>query len=298
MNPMLERRIDAMFGMLTQVDAAGMAMSASSRGTEREIFVRGFLQQVFPAHFRFSSGDITDGYGKRSGQVDVVVENPSGFSFPVAPDGPRLFLAETVAVAVEIKSDLKSQWAEVLATAKGIRKLRRHSARQAHDGLVEIASMLRSRGGFDGQIGAWLKGRRTPDDALGERIPVIAVGYRGWKTDDAERSQVMKSKGLVQGVFNIECRRWSTLEGVQSGSESMLRLLDLLSAQLKRVSEALPATSTYAAPPFRGVADDILREPANGRTSLVAVDPDWMRKPKVLPSTERRRKPRASRSRG
>ena len=47
-------------------------------------------------------------------------------SFPMPGSSDRLPLAESVAVAMEIKSDLSSQWSDVQSKTKAIRTLNRN----------------------------------------------------------------------------------------------------------------------------------------------------------------------------
>jgi hypothetical protein len=129
-------------------------MSSNSKGTEREAFIGGFLREVMPPIYRFGSGDVVDLSGKRSGQMDVVVENPFAPSLPLTPLSPRLYLAEGVAAIIEVKSDVANQWGEVLATAKTLEPL--------------CKDMSGSRA--------------THGDPLPDQIPLFAVGYTGWKT--------------------------------------------------------------------------------------------------------------------
>ena len=75
-------------------------------GSERETFLRKFLQKVFPTHRRFATGAITDSQGAISGQVDIAVEYPFAPSFPMPSTDERLLLAESVAIVIEVKSDL------------------------------------------------------------------------------------------------------------------------------------------------------------------------------------------------
>ena len=117
-------RLRAIQDMLLAAHAAGGKMSSASKGNERETFVSSFLRQVFPAHFRFGTGDITDSDERISGQVDVVVEYPNLYSFPVFEASPRLYLAEGVAATVEIKSDLSTQWSQVEKTASKLKKIK------------------------------------------------------------------------------------------------------------------------------------------------------------------------------
>jgi hypothetical protein len=77
--------------------------------------------------FRFGSGDATDVAGHRSGQLDVVVEYPFSPTLPAVGSGERtrLYLAESVAAVVEVKSNAAIQWEEVRRTATQLAPLRR-----------------------------------------------------------------------------------------------------------------------------------------------------------------------------
>ncbi len=44
-------------------------MSASSKGQDRETFIKDFLAQVLPPQFRFGSDDATDANSNRSGSA-------------------------------------------------------------------------------------------------------------------------------------------------------------------------------------------------------------------------------------
>jgi hypothetical protein len=71
------QRLEGIRQILLGVHSAGSTSSNATRGREREAFIDRFLSGVFPTVFRFGSGDITDRFGARSGQIDVVVEFPS-----------------------------------------------------------------------------------------------------------------------------------------------------------------------------------------------------------------------------
>lgn len=140
-------------------------MSSATKGRERELFVNEFLSKVFPPHFRFGSGDITDGSDARSGQVDLVVELPFFFpSFPIPGGAPRLYLAEGVAAAIEVKSDLSAQWDDVMRTTAAIKVL--------------VPKRVRTL----------LIGRLLPPT-----IPVVAVGYAGYTTVDGLAKRMLNT---------------------------------------------------------------------------------------------------------
>jgi|GEM_PF-1412396 len=250
MNRQLQDRMQAFFGMLDQVHAAGGALSSNTKGYEREAFVRGLLQQVFPSHYLFGNGDIMDSYGEKSGQVDVVVSNPTALSFPIIADGPRLFLAESVAAVIEVKSDLSNQWDEVMATANKVAALKRHFAKQYYKGLLDLIQFAKERGREADQGEAMLKaGMAVSKDQLGERIPLIAVGYQGWKTQETIQEKIKASNGSVTAVFNLDTQMFCTIDGVANGPYSMWQFLTDLLRQLQLVSEPLPLFITYASEP-------------------------------------------------
>ena len=123
MNKHIDVRLGAMLNMLVGVHQGGGSLSSALKGAERELFVNSFLSQVFPPHFRFGSGDVIDSDERKSGQVDVVIDFPNLYSFPLFNDGPRLYLAVGVAAVLEIKSNVAKQWDQVLRTAEKVKSL-------------------------------------------------------------------------------------------------------------------------------------------------------------------------------
>jgi hypothetical protein len=163
--------------MLMGAHHAGNSLSSASKGNEREAFINGFLSQVLPSHFRFGSGDATDQKGARSGQLDIVVEYPFVPSLPiVAGRSPRLYLAEGVVAVIEIKSNIASQWKEVEATASQLAVLSRN---------------------YDYPSGVSFGPR------AGEKIPLYAVGYTGWKDFETVKKRLKPENG-INGVLVIK----------------------------------------------------------------------------------------------
>jgi hypothetical protein len=124
-NQHLIERLAAIQDALLALHRGGGPMSSSTKGREREHFIHQFLEQVLPPVHRFGSGDIIDSSGNRSGQADIVIEHPRLPSLPHPGGKERLYLAESVAAVIEVKSDISSQWHDVEATAREIKKLRR-----------------------------------------------------------------------------------------------------------------------------------------------------------------------------
>jgi|SanBayMetagenome_1026888.scaffolds.fasta_scaffold12799_2 hypothetical protein len=154
-NPYLEQRLLGIQQALMAQHTGGKSLPNASIGSERETFLREFLQKLFPAHRRFATGSITDAQGLISGQVDIVVEYPFIPSFPMpGTTDERLFLAESVAMVIEVKSDLSSQWKEVCNTVGKVKALRRD--------LNPVMT-------FGETVEATI-------------IPCVAVGYTGYQT--------------------------------------------------------------------------------------------------------------------
>lgn len=120
----ITRRLQACLDQLRAAYAGGSPMSSASKGMERELFVEVFLKNVMPPAYRFGSGDVVDAKGNTSGQVDIVIESLTVPSFPLVGVAlPRLYLAEGVGAAIEVKSDLASQWEEAVGTAERLSRL-------------------------------------------------------------------------------------------------------------------------------------------------------------------------------
>ena len=170
----LLQRMNGIQKMLIAAYDAGALMSSATKGTERETFIETFLKQVFTPQYRFGSGDAFDQDGNQSGQLDVVIEYPLVPSLPiVGNEQPRLYLAEGIAAVVEVKSNVSSQWAEVIRTATKLAKLKRK-----YSGGVSLG--------------------KTP----GQRVPFFAVGFTGWKSPDIIRQHL--DDAPIDGVLVID----------------------------------------------------------------------------------------------
>jgi len=167
-NQHLTKRLTGLQSILNGVHAASAGMSASTKGGEREAIIDDFLGKVLPPIYRFGTGDATDKAGNRSGQLDVVIEYPFAPTIPTVGSGQtRLYLAEGVAAVVEVKSDLAAQWSEAERTA----------------GLL---SPVKRKFGFVSFTGA------PPS----EDIPLIAIGYTGWKNLATLQQHVEDTPGI------------------------------------------------------------------------------------------------------
>ena len=174
-NTHLVKRLEGIHTILKGVHQAGQPMSSASKGSEREAFVNQFLATTFPPPYRFGTGDATGTDSSRSGQLDVVMEYPFLPSLPLPVANARLYLAESIAAVVEIKSNLSSQLDEAVATSDKLSNVKR-----------DFGSMMMTIGP-----------RPT------ERIPMFLVGYTGWTQIKTVQKHV-ESNPNIDGILIID----------------------------------------------------------------------------------------------
>jgi hypothetical protein len=59
-------------------------------------------------------------------QLDIVIENSFSPSLPSIPaSNARLFFAESIAAVIEVKSNIATQWTQVIHTAKQLAPLKK-----------------------------------------------------------------------------------------------------------------------------------------------------------------------------
>ena len=177
MNPFIEGGLEGIRKTLMAVHEAGKLLTTPSKGREREAFVSDLLEQVFPPSFRFGSGEATDQFGNKSGQLDVVVEYPFVPSLSITKhNSPRLYLAEGIVAAIEVKSDLGKQWHQVEKSAKKLLTVKRNYT--------------------------YREGVTMGPRAI-ESVPFYVVGYTGCGSLETVRKYVDESKGIY-GVLVID----------------------------------------------------------------------------------------------
>lgn len=151
MNPHLRARLEGIQKQLIAHHTGGTGMPNAMIGNERETLIREFLAKVYPDTFRFGTGAITDSNNLMSGQADVVIELPFEATFPMPAGKQRLYPAESVGAVVEVKSNISSQWNQLINTTKTIKQLNR-----------QIKAVL------------------TIGSGNLNKIPVFGVGYTGY----------------------------------------------------------------------------------------------------------------------
>jgi hypothetical protein len=161
MNTHVRDRLKAIQQALIAHYKGGLGLPSALIGSEREYLINDYLSEVLPHLYRFGRGAITDSSNNICGQLDVVIELPFGSTFPMPAGKERLYLAESVAAVIEVKSNLYKQWNEVAETTRKVKLLNRdlkHSSaillEESPDPIVQV----------------------TP------KIPCYAVGYTGYKS--------------------------------------------------------------------------------------------------------------------
>jgi hypothetical protein len=226
----LRKRIEGIQSILMAHHAAGSNLPTATKGNEREVLVREFLAKVLPPPFRFGTGAVIDSTGRQTGQIDIIVEFPFLPSFPTPGAPERLYLADSVAFAIEVKSNLSTQWAQVVEKAAQLSPLRRTWSGHLHFGAHGVpASAARSE----------------------SQIPLIAVGFEGAATSKSlgEKIAALPSDKRVHGAAVLQSGAYAcTVAGATraaDGAEGLFALCADAAYFARNVMIAQPDLSGY-----------------------------------------------------
>ena len=226
----LRERVEGIQKILMAHHAAGVRLPTACKGSEREILVREFLAKVLPPPFRFGTGMVMDSEGRMSGQLDIVVEFPFLPSFPTPGAPERVYLADSVAFVVEVKSNLSTQWGQVEDKAAQMAPLRRNWTQHWHYGP---------------------RGYPESPGPKESQIPFIAVGFEGFATANSLKRKIasIRSPSRVHGAAVVESGAYAcTVQGTTPKAEGVGGLFALCvdAAYLARnVIIAQPELSGY-----------------------------------------------------
>lgn len=201
-NPYIVQRLQGLLAGLNATYAATAASASASKGAGRANFIDSFLRQVIPPNWRVSTGgEITNTRGMKTGELDIIVENGFFPSLPVIGiESTRLFLAEGVAAVIEIKSDLRGQWEEVLSTGQKLREI----DRQIGGGIAGSPGgpiVIQVPGDFSGR---GFPKFEDPQMRIRREIPYFVVGYTGWSTAETVKAKLDASEGTIAGVLQLD----------------------------------------------------------------------------------------------
>ena len=186
-------------------------------------------------------------------QIDVVLEQPRSYSFPLLAGGPRLYLAESVAAVIEVKSNLSNQWNEVLSTAVKLANIKRKFSSTSYQEILEQLNQGRIAIGPNTDVDSVRGGlehmTRQAENIGEERIRFFVVGFTGWAQNDTIISKLEDEKidGILQIDRRVFCTKLGRAQGFEAveGYKSMLSLLHWLEIYFQKVPERFGAISLY-----------------------------------------------------
>ncbi|TBD80695.1 DUF6602 domain-containing protein [Rhizobium ruizarguesonis] len=139
---LFKRKLENIHSNLMEAHRDSEGFSPNIVGAEREAVHKELLSLILPLGHRIGSGMIVDARGNETGQVDTVIEDAFSLSFPVVTDRNRLYLADTVSAAFEIKSDLSKQGDMALEQCSKIRHLQRTIEQDLHKEFAHIPTFI------------------------------------------------------------------------------------------------------------------------------------------------------------
>jgi hypothetical protein len=108
--------------LLSEYERSKLQQASTNMGNNRELFCNMFLSRVLPARLMVCKGEIWDGQGHKTGQLDTIIvrdDTPS-----LAFGESNTYLAEGVFGVIEVKSNLSRQkLREAVETLKPVTSL-------------------------------------------------------------------------------------------------------------------------------------------------------------------------------
>lgn len=193
MKELFKKKIENIHSNLIECYRDSQSYSPTITGTEREIFHQNLLTKILPNNYRVGSGTITDHKGNETGQIDLIIELPFSLSFPVSSGDNRLYLADTVGAAFEIKSDLNNQWNNSVNKIREIFEISRTKTKDKNE-VIMLHDV---------------------------QIPSFIIGFKGFKTIDAIEKKLSEipSRYWPNGILIIES---NIFYGIHGGNGSII----------------------------------------------------------------------------
>jgi hypothetical protein len=188
-----------------------------------------YLREVLPPIYRFGSGVIVDASGTQTGALDVVMELPFAPNFPMPGGNQRVYLSESVAAVLEVKSDLYKQWDQAQVTVAKVKALRRDLRQTSSLGMAGCPQPI-------------------PKIEVGAIVPSYVIAYTGHKNAQSLQELLARtdSRSRPDGVLVIESGAFVGIAGQTEGVGGLFRLVTELVAQTNAVLQlAYPNLQTY-----------------------------------------------------
>ena len=152
-----------------------------------------------------------------------------------------------------VKSNIQTQWSEVLASSAKVSKLRRQ---YQSDFLLKM-SAIANAGLANFEVGAdkekiissLVREAKKKENIGPQRIPYYAIGFEGWKKDSTAISKLLENR--IDGIFILNTRKFFTRIGrsdgheMTEGSQSLLAFLHLLEVAFLEQPQRPPAFTQY-----------------------------------------------------
>lgn len=225
-------------------------------GTGREGILIDFLSEALPARFSVGRGFICDTFGRRSGQVDVVV-NDDHILRPWPYDERRaLYFCEAVGAAVEVKSALtRSELERAVSGGSAVKQVRRVPApagtlRFMTDAEKQRADIILSYV-FAFEAAASIASIKSWWAHINQRLALPAEAQID--------ALIVLDKGVIFNIpegetgygFKVEGRPVYGLVGVEAGEDTLLAFYVTLLHQLPKIVFAHPNIWQYVQlPPY------------------------------------------------
>jgi hypothetical protein len=226
-------------------------------GTGREGILIDFLSQVLPARFSVGRGFICDSFGRRSRQVDVVVNDDQVLRPWPYDEGRALYFCDAVGAAVEVKSALtRNELESAAAGARAVKQLRRspakaairvmtHTEKQRADIILSYVFAFEAAASTASIKSWWADINQRlalPADAQIDAVIVLDKGVI-FNIPEGESGHGVRVKG--EPVYG--------LVGLEAGEDSLLAFYVTLLHQLPKVVFAQPNIWDYVQLPSYGV---------------------------------------------
>ncbi|OYD47700.1 hypothetical protein CHU00_02185 [Sphingobacterium cellulitidis] len=199
-NKFIIQRLEGLLATLNSNYISTIHSTSAGKGAGRANFIQLFLKECIPSNLRITtSGEITDDQGNLTGELDIVIENGFFPSWPlIGTDTTRLFIPESVAAVVEVKSNLKNQWDQVLKTGKKVSIIERRFT----SGISNSDGPMIFRSGVSLPPGAATLGK-IPKSRIEQKVPFFVVGYTGWESFE-KITEVVNENPFISGVLQLD----------------------------------------------------------------------------------------------
>ncbi|WP_447888760.1 DUF6602 domain-containing protein [Serratia fonticola] len=199
-------RLNVFLKAINATFEATKTSSSAAKGAGRANFVNSFLRQVVPAGWRIStSGEVTDSYGEITGELDIILENGFFPSLPVVGiESSRIFFAEGVAAVIEVKSNLKGQWGEALATGNKLNRIKRKISTGTMSSSARGPVILMVPGKSSNENIGSIQDMGVEKFKVVTKVPYFVVGYSGWDKLETLSGKLDESQGVVDGILQLD----------------------------------------------------------------------------------------------